>query len=156
MKKLLLIFTALIVAGIVNAQSNKEEIDYIQATFGMNKKALVADFMKLDASKADAFWKLYDEYEVKRKDLGKQRFDLMEQYANNYEGMPGEVADKWMADVIKLSNSTDKLLQEYYSKVKKVTDPVTALKFYHVESYLLSSFRAEVTSELPWVKGKVK
>jgi hypothetical protein len=156
MKKLLLIFTALIVAGIVNAQSNKEEIDFIQATFGMNKKALVNDFMKLDASKADAFWKLYDEYETKRKELGKKRFDLMEQYANNYEGMPGEVADKWMADVIKLGNSTDQLLQDYYQKIKKVTDPVTALKFYHVESYLLNSFRAQLTSELPWVKGKAK
>jgi hypothetical protein len=156
MKKLLLIVTALIMAGIANAQSNKEEVDFIQATFGMNKKALVADFMKLEGAKADAFWKLYDEYEVKRKDLGKKRFDLAEQYANNYEGMPGEVADKWMSDVIKLSNSTDELLQDYYKKIKKVTDPVTALKFYHVESYLLSSFRAQMTSELPWVKGKAK
>ena len=48
------------------------------------------------------FWKLYDEYEIQRKELGKKRIDLMEQYANNYNGMPAEVADKWMADVIKL------------------------------------------------------
>jgi hypothetical protein len=154
MKKQLLIFTALIVAGIANAQSNKEEVDYIQSVFGMNKKALVADFMKVDASKSDAFWKLYDEYETKRKDLGKRRIDLMEQYANNYEGMPGEVADKWMSDVIKLSNETDKLLQDFYKKIKKVTDPVTALKFYHVESYILNSIRQAIASEMPWVKGK--
>jgi len=154
MKKLLFIFAALVIAGLANAQSNKEEVDYIQSIFGMNKKALVSDFMKLDASKADAFWKLYDEYETKRKDLGKQRIDLMEQYANNYDGMSSEVADKWMTDVIKLSNSTDKLLQEYYKKIKKVTDPVTALKFYHVESYILNSIRQTITSEMPWVKGK--
>ena len=55
MKKLLFIFSALLLAGIANAQSNKEEIDSIQSVFGMEKKALVADFMNLDASKADAF-----------------------------------------------------------------------------------------------------
>ena len=102
MKKLLFIFIAFVAAGIANAQSNKEEVDMIQSVFGMEKKALVADFMSLDAAKADAFWKLYDEYETQRKELGKKRIDLMEQYANNYNGMSAEVADKWMADVIKL------------------------------------------------------
>jgi hypothetical protein len=154
MKKLIFIFTALLLAGITNAQSNKEEIDYIQSVFGMEKKALVADFMNLDGSKADAFWKLYDEYESQRKELGKKRIDLMEQYANNYDGMSGEVADKWMADVIKVQTSTDKLIITYYKKIKKVTDPVTALKFYHVENYILNSIRQAITSELPFVKGK--
>jgi hypothetical protein len=154
MKKLLFIFIALVVAGIVNAQSNKEEVDMIQSVFGMEKKSLVADFMSLDAAKADAFWKLYDEYEDQRKELGKKRIDLMEQYANNYNGMSSEVADKWMADVIKVSSSTDKLIVNYYKKIKKVTDPVTALKFYHVESYILNSIRQAITSELPFVKAK--
>jgi hypothetical protein len=154
MKKLLFIFAALFLAGITQAQSNKEEIDYFQSIFGMEKKALVADFMSLDGSKADAFWKLYDEYEIKRKEFGKKRIDLMEQYANNYNGMPAEVADKWMADVLKLGASTDKLLADYYKKVKKVTDPVTALKFWHVETYILTSIRQTISSELPFVKGK--
>jgi hypothetical protein len=154
MKKLIFIFTALLLAGITNAQSNKEEIDYIQSVFGMEKKALVADFMNLDGAKADAFWKLYDEYESQRKELGKKRIDLMEQYANNYDGMSGEVADKWMADVIKLGKSTDKLLETYYKKINKATDPVTALKFWHVETYILTSIRQAIASELPFVKAK--
>jgi len=154
MKKLLFIFAALFLAGITKAQSNKEEIDYFQSIFGMEKKALVADFMSLDGKKADAFWKLYDEYEIKRKELGKKRIDLMEQYANNYNGMPAEVADKWMADVLKQGASTDKLLADYYKKVKKVTDPVTALKFWHVETYILTSIRQTLASELPFVKAK--
>jgi hypothetical protein len=154
MKKLLFIFTALFIAGIANAQSNKEEVDLIQSVFGMEKKALVADFMNLDASKADAFWKLYDEYETQRKELGKKRLDLMNQYVAHYSDMSAEVADKWMADVIKLSSSTDKLLVTYYKKIKKISDPVTALKFYHVESYILNSIRQTISSEMPFVKAK--
>lgn len=154
MKKLLLIFTALVMIGIANAQSNKEEIDFMQSIFGMEKKALVADFMDLDAAKQDAFWKLYDEYEITRKEYGRQRIDLLNKYAANYESMSSETADAWMNDVIKLSTSTDKLLVSYYKKVKKVTDPVTALKFWHVESYILNSIRQGIVSELPFVKGR--
>ena len=154
MKKLFFIIAAVISSGIASAQSNKEEVDYIQSVFGMEKKALVADFMSLEGTKADAFWKLYDEYEIQRKELGKTRIDLMEKYANNYNGMSAEVADKWMADVIKLGKSTDKLLETYYKKIKKVTDPVTALKFFHVESYILNSIRQTIASELPFVKAR--
>jgi hypothetical protein len=154
MKKLLLVFTALVMIGIANAQTNKEEVDLIQSIYGMEKKALVDDFMDLSAANKDAFWKLYDEYEVTRKDLGKKRIELLDQYANSYNNMSSETADKWMKDVIKVSTSTDKLLVSYYKKVKKVTDPVTALKFYHVESYILNSIRQAIVSELPFVKVK--
>jgi len=154
MKKLLLVFTALLMIGIANAQSNKEEVDFIQSIYGMEKKALVADFMDVSTANNDAFWKLYDEYEVSRKELGRKRVELLEQYANNYDKMTSETADKWMADVIKVSTSTDKLLVSYYKKVKKATDPITALKFYHVESYILNSIRQAITSEIPFVKSR--
>ena len=78
----------------------------------------------------------------------------MNQYADNYNSMSAEVADKWMADVIKLSSSTEKLLVTYYKKIKKATDPVTALKFWHVESYILNSIRQAISSEMPFVKAK--
>jgi len=154
MKKLLLILFAVAVTGLASAQSNKEEVDYFQSIFGMGKKALVSDFMNLEGTKADAFWKLYDEYEVQRKSLGQKRIALLEQYAEHYNDMSAETADKWMADVIKLGHSTDKLLVSYYKKIKKVTDPVTALKFFHVETYILTSIRQTIASELPFVNVK--
>ena len=154
MKRITLIFTALMFVGIANAQSNKEEVDFMQSLFGMQKKTLVADFMKLTGTKADAFWKLYDEYEVTRKDLGKKRIDLLEQYVNNYESMAPETADKWMNDVIKQGQATDNLLLTYYKKIKKATDPVTALKFWHVENYVLTSIRQSIMSEIPFVEAR--
>jgi hypothetical protein len=154
MKKLLLIFVALLMIGISNAQSNKEEVDLLQSMFGMEKKAMVADFVQVDAAKGDAFWKLYDEYETARKELGKKRIELLDQYVNTYSTITNEAADAWMKEVIKLGTSTDKLLNNYYNKIKKVTDPVTALKFYHIESYILNSIRAKITSEIPFVHSK--
>jgi hypothetical protein len=154
MKKVTLFLSALFILAAVNAQSNKEEIDLMQATFGMEKKAMVAEFVKVDASQKDAFWKLYDEYESARKELGKERINLLDQYAENYDKLTNESADAWTAKAISLGKKTDDLLVNYYGKIKKVTNPVVALQFYQVEGYILSGIRVSILEELPLPKVK--
>ena len=77
MKKYILLIAASLMASFTYAQSNKEEVDLMQAAFGMDKKAAVAEFVKPSPAQKDAFWKLYDEYETQRKELGKQRITLL-------------------------------------------------------------------------------
>jgi hypothetical protein len=149
MKKLTFLFIAIFAFAFVNAQSNKEEIELVQSVFGMEKKAIINEFVKVDAAQKDAFWALYDEYETKRKDLGKRRVELLEQYAENFDKLTNETADNWTSEVIKLSAKTDDLLVTYYKKIKKVTNPVTALQFYQVEGYILSGIRVSILEELP-------
>jgi len=156
MKKLALLFSALFMFALVNAQSNKEEVELYQAAFGMDKKAVVAEFVKVDAAQKDAFWKLYDQYETERKELGKKRIDLLTQYADNFNKLSNEFADKWVVDVIDLGKKTDGLLTSYYGKVKKATNPVVALQFWQVESYILSVIRFSILDEIPFPEMKVK
>ena len=149
MRKLTLLFIAIFAFSFVNAQSTKEEVDLMQAAFGMEKKAMMAEFVKVDASQADAFWKLYDEYETARKVYGQQRIKLFDTYLENYNKLTNETADKWTNEVITLQKNTDKLLVTYYNKIKKATNPVVALQFYQVEAYILSGIRLSVLEELP-------
>jgi len=155
MKKLTLLFSALFLFAFANAQSNKEEVELYQAAFGMDKKAVVAEFVKVDAAQKDAFWKLYDQYETERKELGKKRIDLLNQYADNFNKLSNEFADKWVVDVIDLGKKTDALLANYYGKVKKATNPVVALQFFQVESYILSVIRFSILDEIPFPEMKV-
>jgi BioD-like phosphotransacetylase family protein len=149
MKKVALFLSALFAVALVNAQSNKEEVDLMQAAFGMEKKAMVEEFVIVDAAQKDAFWKLYDEYETARKEFGKKRIDLLNQYAENYDKLTVEFADKWGAEVINLGKDTDALLNSYYAKIKKATNAVVALQFYQVEGYILSGIRLSILEELP-------
>ena len=149
MRKLTLLFIAIFAFSFVNAQSTKEEVDLMQAAFGMEKKAMMAEFVKVDASQADAFWKLYDEYETTRKVYGQQRIKLFDTYLENYDKLTNETADKWTNEVITLQKNTDKLILTYYNKIKKATNPVVALQFYQVEGYILSGIRLSVLEELP-------
>ena len=121
----------------------------MQSAFGIEKKAMVAEFVKVDAAQKDAFWKLYDEYETARKDLGKKRIDLLNQYADNYDKMTNEFADSFGKQVIDVQKKTDALLLSYFNKVKKATNPVVALQFWQVEGYILTGIRLMILEELP-------
>jgi hypothetical protein len=154
MKKITLLLSALFIVALANAQSNKEEIDLMQASFGMEKKAMVAEFVKVDDSQKDAFWKLYDEYETARKDLGKRRIDMLEKYAKDFDKLTNEKADPWGTELIDLSKKNDALIVTYYNKIKKVTSPLAALQFYMVENYILTGIRLTILEGIPFPEKK--
>ena len=126
----------------------------MQAAFGMDKKAIVADFVKPSPAQKDAFWKLYDEYETQRKELGKQRIELLKQYANQYQTMTSEQADTWTKKVIELQKKTDGLIVTYYGKIKTATDGLVATQFYQIEGYILTAIRAQILENVPFLEKK--
>ena len=154
MKKNILLIAALFLASFAYTQSNKEEVDLLQAAFGMDKKAVVADFVKPSAAQKDAFWKLYDEYETQRKNLGKQRIELLKQYADQYLTMTSEQADVWTKKVMDLQKKTDNLITTYYTKVRAISDGIVATQFYQIENYILTAIRMQVLENVPFLQRK--
>ena len=152
MKKYILISVALFLASFVYSQTNKSEVELIQAAIGMTKKDAVKEYVQVSDAQKDAFWQLYDEYETQRKDLGKQRIDLLVQYSKEYRSMTNEQADAWIKKVIELQGKTDKLIVSYFKKIKKATDPIIATQFYQIENYILSIIRMKVLNEIPLVE----
>jgi len=150
MKKLLVI-AALFVSAAGFAQSNKEDVDFIQSIYGKEKKQIVAGFINLEGAQKDAFWKLYDEYETQRKDLGKQRVALLERYANGYMTMDDASTDQIMKDMMALGLKTDKLMSTYYAKIKKASGVKAAAQFVQIEAYLLSAVRATIMENIPFI-----
>ena len=154
MKKYMLIIAALFLASFAYTQSNKEEVDLMQAAFGMDKKSVVTDFVKPSPTQKDAFWKLYDAYETQRKALGKQRIALLNQYADQYLTMTGAQADAWTKKVIELQKKTDNLIVTYYGKVYAISDGIVATQFYQIENYILTAIRAEILENVPFLEKK--
>jgi hypothetical protein len=150
MKKLLVI-AALFVSAAGFGQSNKEDVDLIQSIYGKEKKTIVSEFIKVEGAQKDAFWKLYDEYETQRKELGKQRIALLERYANSYQTLDDATTDKLMTDMMSLSVKTDKLINTYYGKIKKASGVKAAAQFAQLESYLLSVIRASIMENIPFI-----
>lgn len=154
MKKLLA-FAVICVPLFSFAQSNKEDIDLIQSIYGKEKKTIVSDFIKLEGAQKDAFWKLYDEYEVKRKVLGQKRVALLERYAANYGSMDDATTSNTIKDIVSLGAETDKLIATYHKKLEKAVGAKPAAQFYQLEVYLLSAIRTSIFESIPFI-GELK
>jgi ATP-dependent protease HslVU (ClpYQ) ATPase subunit len=142
------------------SQSNKEDIAIIQSMFGKAKKDLVSQYMTIPADKSEAFWKMYDEYESARTALGRERFALIENYANAYVTMDDKVAAeltnrkfKWLADYVKMQ-------KKYFSSFAKVVGNTQASKLMQLEDYLENNIRLSIQESIPFIdeldKSKLK
>ena len=156
MKKYIFLIAVLFVSSFAWAQSNKEEIDLMQAAFGKDKKAVVAEFVKVTPAQKDAFWKLYDLYETQRKALGLERIELLKQYAAHYFDFTPVQADEWTKKVIALQKKTDDLIVTYYGKVKAISDGIVATQFYQIENYILASIRMQILQKVPFISKPLK
>ncbi len=155
MKKLVF-FAAICFAVSVSAQSNKEDVDLIQAAYGKEKKEIVAAFIEMeDGAKKDAFWKLYDQYETERKRLGRKRIALLEKYAANYDSMDDLTTSKNIKETAALGLENDKLIQAYHLKIEKAAGVKPAAQFFQIESYFLSGIRVAILENIPFI-GELK
>jgi hypothetical protein len=153
MKKISLIVLGVLIYSFTYSQTD-EEIAILQTLFGMEKKAIVAEFVQLELTQQQAFWTLYEEYEIERKELGLKRIDLIKQYAEVYDRMTDEQAGNMMSQLLTQRKANDKLLDTYYKKFAKEISPVVAMQFYQVEGYILTAIRLYILDQIPFVSKK--
>lgn len=151
MKKSMLLLAVITfgLLGSLKAQSIKEEVDFLQSAFGMEKKAMMAEFVADNANKD--FWAIYDEYETQRKMLGQERLLLLAAYVYTY----GTLSDDETLDLTKAMDkhkkALDKLITKYYKKVNKASGAKVAAQFYQFENYILSYVRISVLESIPFI-----
>src|SRR5688572_2476256 len=150
MKKMLILLS-ICLSTAAFAQSNKEDVDFIQSIYGKEKKTIVADFIKLEGAQKDAFWKLYDQYETERKELGKKRIALLEKYAAGYGSMDDAAISKNIKETAALGMQTDKLIATYHKKIEKAAGAKPAAQFFQIEAYFLSAIRTKIFEAIPFI-----
>jgi len=150
MKKLFITAAISLAASGLFAQSTyKEDVDAIQAIFGKEKKELVASLITLTPEESSKFWPVYDQYEVERKQIGKERIDLINEVASAFKEMTPEKADAVTKKSMAISIKNDKLLEKYYNSMKKAVGAETAMEFYQAELYLLTEIKAALMEQIP-------
>ena len=152
MKKALAL-TAVLFLAIVStfAQSNKEEIEFYQSIFGMEKKAIVSEFISLEGEASTAFWSLYDAYEAERKVNGQKRMDLLNKYANAYLELDDETTDELVGEAMKVRDTQNKLIKKYYKSMKKAAGVKAAAQFFQLENYFASAVSVALTEQIPFI-----
>lgn len=150
MKRTLTIAFLLFLAWGVKAQTS-DDVAFFQSIWGMEKRAIVEDYMDLSEANAAVFWPLYEAYEVARKGLGKQRVANLSDYAKNYNTLSGEKATELINKAYSINVSMQKLFKKTFQKMSKAMDPVTAAKFIQLENYFMLIIQMTIQENIPFV-----
>jgi hypothetical protein len=149
MKKFLLTIPFLFVCCSIYAQDAKDELQMIKTLFGDDKDLIVNQFVKVEGVNKDKFQKLYVEFEKVRVELGQRKFSILNNYVKSYNLLAEPELDEIMTEIIDLNASHDKLIAQYYKKVKKACGISVAAQFYQIEWYLLSQIRTAILESIP-------
>ena len=156
MKKISLFIVAILFFQVTFAQNNqiKSEMELMQDAFGFEKKEVMTEFVDLTGVNANAFWELYNEYEIARKKMGKEKMDLLYRYTTHKGDVSNTQAEKLMKRVIPLRKNFDKLVEKYYKKIKKATNPLVAAQFYQIEHYISDGINFTILDMVDFIQDK--
>jgi hypothetical protein len=137
------------VAFTLYAQSSDAEAEAMANLLGVQKKEIVMKLVPVTGKDSVAFWKLYDEYRLKYNGMAKTRIQLYEQTALSYNKMTPALADSLARKQFVMRDEQEKILQDYYKKIKAATNSVVAFEFYQAEIYMLTQLRSAIMQQIP-------
>lgn len=114
-----------------------DDMSIMQDKWGMEKKEIVGSYMQLSPEEATVFWQKYDTYEVARKELAKNRFHIINEYAENYTELSSDKAKELIQGAIANNMAQQKLIKKTFKSMSKSIPPVQAALFVQIENYLL-------------------
>jgi glutamyl/glutaminyl-tRNA synthetase len=140
-------------AATSDADTHKQNMDAYLALMRrevrQEKAEIMGATMALSAQDAAKFWPIYSEYDQGLTKLNDQRVANIKEYAQNYEQLSDEEADrlvqKWMA----YQKQRAELLAQTYEKIKQALGGVTAARFAMVEHQILAIIDLQIADALP-------
>ena len=135
-----------------SAQLTQDDVNLIQSMYGKDKRDIMQAYLQFkDTTSANAFWKLYDSYEVERKKLGQDFIKILQDYANNYASLTNQKADELVLKSSANNIAFENLYMKYYKKMKPVVGALLAGQFMQTEAYFRISVKAAILDEIPFI-----
>lgn len=155
MKKITLFIVAIIFMNISFAQNTlKEEFEVVQDIFGSEKKDIIENNIHFDGINTDAFWKLYNDYESQRKDIGKEKVELLYKYSMKNGAVSNMQAEELLKKATIIRAAEDNLIMKYSNKIKKATSPLVGAQFYQIEHYISDGIRFTILDSMDFIQDK--
>jgi hypothetical protein len=150
----LLALVAVLAGGRLGAQtvavSNLDESTYRYAVTEERRNIFAAN-LALDAEERERFWKIYDEYAKERGPLEKERFALLQRYAQVGAAISDDQAMALALVSGRLQITDVQLRLKYAETLRRKMSGRVATRFFQIDDYVTTAMRMNMLSRLPLV-----
>jgi hypothetical protein len=147
--KVVSLLFCLLAGASLHAQTT--ELEIIKSKYKVEKKEIVANFMKFSEEEAVRFWPIYEEYEAERTKLGNKRVELLKKYASEYKTITDDQVDDLVSDVFDLQEDMVSVREKYYGKVKEKLNARRAGSFVQIEEFFENIIRLAIQTNIPFL-----
>ncbi|HMD36683.1 MAG TPA: hypothetical protein VKH42_17035 [Vicinamibacterales bacterium] len=127
-------------------------VELLRSDVRASKIAIMASVMNFTEAEDKAFWPIYRQYDAELNTINDERVRLIADYANHFESLTDDVADRIAKGALELENKRQELKVKYYDRVKSATSARTAARFLQVENQMLMIIDLQIAASLPIVQ----
>ncbi len=129
-----------------------EEIHLTRVAIQAGRQAIVTEAMDLTPAEMETFWPLYREYRVEAAKIGDRIVALIQRYAENYDNLTDDAANKLLSEFVKIEQARANLKAKFLPKFKKVLPATKVVRFYQLENKMDIAVLNEMAEQIPLVK----
>jgi hypothetical protein len=145
---------AVLAAGWLGAQTvavpNVDESTYRYAVTEERRNIFAAN-LALGPEERERFWKIYDEYVKEREPLEKERFALLQRYAQSYSAITDDQAIAIALVSGRLQIADVQLRLKYAETLRRKMSGRVAARFVQIDDYVTTAMRMNSLSGIPLV-----
>jgi len=148
-----LLLVCLFAAPLAIAQEEAaNNMEIVREAIQAQKKVLIAENMGLSQTEADAFWPVYEEYQVAMKKIMDKDIAMIEKFAKHYGEMTDEVADEIIKAHFANEEEFLKLKKSYLPKFQKVLPATKVARYFQLENKIAAVIEYDLAAEIPLVE----
>ena len=127
-------------------------VQLLRSDLRTEKVAIITEVMTFTEEEDAKFWPIYREYETKLANLNDERLRGIKEYADNFDKVTDELADRLVRGALGLEERRNALKLDVYNKLKTALSAKTAARFLQVENQILLLLDLQIASSLPIVQ----
>ena len=116
------------------------------------KKQIISANMELTDAEAQQFWPIYDRYTAEMGKIEDRKFELLKEYARNYDTITDAQADAYIKGRAEVEESILQLRLKYLPIFRRVLSGKTAALFTQMEWRLGLVVDLQVASQVPMIE----
>lgn len=138
--------------NMTEEQVNEANIQLMRQDIRSERKKVVAANMPLTETEATKFWPVYDRYVAETIKVNDVRFDLLKEYAKNYNTATDEQADSFIKRWLTLDQDNTQLRLKYIPEFEKVISHKKTAMFFQIDRRVSMMIELQLASQVPLVK----
>jgi hypothetical protein len=149
---LVIILTMLFAVTAYGEEKAADDMAIVKDAIKANKKLFVSENMQLTEAEAKAFWPVYEKYQDGLEELVDRSINLIENYAENYQTMNDDKAEKLIEEYLDIEGDYVELRKSYLPKFMKVLPAKKVARYYQLENKIDAAGNYELAKEIPIIK----